>query len=72
MMSMLMKVMLPRKRRSDLLGQVASLFSPFWCLDAKGGEAVLSRLLRDLLWVGHKQKLNLYSLLCRLCPFISC
>jgi hypothetical protein len=55
LLKMLMMIKTRRKRRrkwrswttrmttigSDLLGRVASLFSPLWCLDAKGGEVVL-------------------------------
>jgi hypothetical protein len=32
----------------EFLGRVASLFSPFWCLDAKGGEVVLVGLLAGI------------------------
>ena len=33
------------------MGRLASLFSPFWCLDAKGGEVALFRLLPGFAWV---------------------
>ena len=36
------------------MGRLASLFSPFWCLDAKGGEVALFRLLPGFAWVVHK------------------
>jgi hypothetical protein len=38
MMKILPMKATPRTTTSDLLGRVASLVSPFWCLDAKGGE----------------------------------
>jgi hypothetical protein len=34
--------------RIDSSGRVASLFSLFWCLDAKGGEVVLLGISQDL------------------------
>jgi hypothetical protein len=40
--------------RIDSSGRVASLFSLFWCLDAKGGEVVLLGVLRDLHGWKHK------------------
>ena len=40
---------------------------PFWCLDAKGGEAALVGLRGDLLGFGHK--LESLSFICSLCPF---
>jgi hypothetical protein len=39
---------------SILLGHVVSLFSPFWCPDAKGGEVVLLELSRGIFMVGYK------------------
>ena len=42
------------RHRSDRFGTLASLFSPFWYLDAKGGEVVLFRVHVGFAWVGHK------------------
>ena len=36
------------------MGRLASLFFPFWCLDAKGGDVALFRLLPGFAWDGHK------------------
>ena len=38
----------------NLFGMLASLFSPFWYLDAKGGEVVLFRMHVGFARVGHK------------------
>jgi hypothetical protein len=45
------------------MGRLASLFSPFWCLDAKGGEVALFRLLPGFAWVGHKLRVSICILL---------
>ena len=45
------------------MGHLASLFSPFWCLDAKGGEVALFRLLPGFAWVGHKHRFLICILL---------
>ena len=47
--------------RSDLIGTLASLFSPFWCLDAKGGEVALLGSSRVFAWVGHKLLVVLFG-----------
>jgi hypothetical protein len=54
--------------RIDSSGRVASLFSLFWCLDAKGGEVVLFLVSRD--FHGWKHKLARLSFLWRLCFFL--
>jgi len=51
------------------MGRLASLFSPFWCLDAKGGEVALFRLLPGFAWVGHKHSFRFASYC--LCPLLS-
>ena len=40
--------------RSSSHGTLSIALSPFWCLDAKGGEVALFRLLPGFAWVGHK------------------
>ena len=48
---------------------VASLFFPFWRLDAKGGEVVLVAIFVGFAWVGHKLICFRDFFAC-LCPFI--
>jgi hypothetical protein len=43
LLTVMMMRRLPRRNASGdfvLVGTLASLFAPFWCLDAKGGEEV--------------------------------
>ena len=49
--------------RSDSYGMLASLFSPFWCLDAKGGEVALFRY-RDLHGLDTSRSRFLHLLAC--------
>ena len=46
------------------MGRLASLFSPFWCLDAKGGEVALFRLLPDLHGLGTSTRFDLHLIAC--------